>query len=306
MSNVLTFNDVNLEVIERNNQLWVRGIRIGYALGYQNPAQAISKLYDTHADEFTEAMTAVVTLPTEGGPQNIRIFSLRGCHLLAMFARTPVAKQFRKWVLDVLDSLALEETPSPAPADPLTLSTTESRKPLRALVYAWSQVSGQHISALWPQVKAHFQLARIDDLPEAWLPDALAFVQDKIDSRGQQAQLAAPQLHALPCNDGPAGLTALLQLGYMPYDPSPISHQFEEDRELDNMFCVIRGFEHKLQGMEKANKLPPIPKGQEANARHLRETFLASCYIARRALGALFELGKQARKERGVRAIAGA
>ena len=37
-------------------------------------------------------MTAVATLPTEGGPQEICIFSLRGCHLLAMFVRTPVAK----------------------------------------------------------------------------------------------------------------------------------------------------------------------------------------------------------------------
>ncbi|MGL9724806.1 BRO-N domain-containing protein [Sodalis sp. (in: enterobacteria)] len=32
-----------------------------------------------------------------------RIFSLRGAHLVAMFARTPVAKEFRKWVLDILD-----------------------------------------------------------------------------------------------------------------------------------------------------------------------------------------------------------
>ncbi|MDE5878473.1 MAG: hypothetical protein K2G99_00335, partial [Desulfovibrio sp.] len=32
-----------------------------------------------------------------------------------------------------------------------------------------------------PQVRAHFQLSRIDDLPESWLPDALAFVQEKID-----------------------------------------------------------------------------------------------------------------------------
>lgn len=37
--------------------------------------------------------------------ERVRIFSLRGCHLLAMFARTPVAKAFRRWVLDVLDAL---------------------------------------------------------------------------------------------------------------------------------------------------------------------------------------------------------
>lgn len=33
----------------------------------------------------------------------MRVFSLRGAHLLAMFARTTVAKEFRRWVLDILD-----------------------------------------------------------------------------------------------------------------------------------------------------------------------------------------------------------
>lgn len=132
MTTALTFNDVQFDVIPQNSQPWVRGIQIGYALHYKNPAQAIAKLYDAHADEFTPAMTAVVTLPTEGGPQETRIFSLRGCHLLAMFARTPVAKQFRRWVLDVLDRLALEERAAlPSQSTP---STSEDRKPLRALV----------------------------------------------------------------------------------------------------------------------------------------------------------------------------
>ena len=42
--------------------------------------------------------------------------------------------------------------------------------------------SGQPHQALWPQVKAHFELTRIDDLPIDWIPDALAFVQSKIDA----------------------------------------------------------------------------------------------------------------------------
>ncbi|MDE6734732.1 MAG: Rha family transcriptional regulator [Desulfovibrio sp.] len=64
---------------------------------------------------------------------------------------------------------------------PEGLSTAASRAPLRSLVHAWAQVSGIPHNALWPQVRAHFQLSRIDDLPESWLPDALAFVQEKID-----------------------------------------------------------------------------------------------------------------------------
>ena len=67
----------------------------------------------------------------------------------------------------------------------LTPSTADDRKPLRSLVAAWAQVSGTPHQALWPQVKAHFQLARIDDLPLEWIGDALAFVQGKIDAAGK-------------------------------------------------------------------------------------------------------------------------
>lgn len=96
MSQALCFQSVEFDIIQQNQQPWVRGIQIGYALEYQNPAQAIAKLYDSHADEFTPSMTAVVILPSEGGPQETRIFSLRGCHLLAMFARTTVLDFFHK------------------------------------------------------------------------------------------------------------------------------------------------------------------------------------------------------------------
>lgn len=67
----------------------------------------------------------------------------------------------------------------------LTPSTADDRKPLRSLVHAWAQIAGTSHTALWPQVKAHFQLARIDDLPVEWIGDALAFVQGKIDAVGK-------------------------------------------------------------------------------------------------------------------------
>jgi hypothetical protein len=51
-------------------------------------------------------MTAVVKLPTEGGEQETRIFSPRGCYALGMFARTRNAAEFRRWVLDVLEGKA--------------------------------------------------------------------------------------------------------------------------------------------------------------------------------------------------------
>ena len=195
MSQALCFQSVEFDVIQQNQQPWVRGYQIGSALGYTAPDVQISKLYTHHADEFTPAMTAVVTLPTEGGPQETRIFSLRGCHLLAMFARTPVAKAFRKWCLDVIERYG-DRVPVELPIS-LTPSTPDDRKPLRDMVNVWARLSGVHPSNLWPQVRARFQLGRIDDLPTNWLPDALAWVQGKIDELNQKPKATLPAAEPL-------------------------------------------------------------------------------------------------------------
>ncbi|PRM16293.1 hypothetical protein BV002_00537 [Haemophilus influenzae] len=99
----LTFQNTTLSVINQNNQIWLTTKEIGKGLGYRNPSADIANLYDRNADEFTAEMTALIEMPTAGGLQKVRIFSLRGAHLIAMFARTKVAKDFRKWVLDILD-----------------------------------------------------------------------------------------------------------------------------------------------------------------------------------------------------------
>ncbi|WP_153248767.1 BRO-N domain-containing protein [Candidatus Methylospira mobilis] len=50
-------------------------------MGYTNKGKALSTIYKRHADEFTDTMTALIELDTAGGKQQVRIFSLRGCHL---------------------------------------------------------------------------------------------------------------------------------------------------------------------------------------------------------------------------------
>lgn len=98
----LTFHETQFDIVDRNGRPWLRLPQIGAALGYANPYK-VQQVYDRNSDEFTDAMTALVELPTAGGVQQVRIFSLRGAHLLGMFARTAVAQEFRRWVLDVLD-----------------------------------------------------------------------------------------------------------------------------------------------------------------------------------------------------------
>ena len=185
MSQSLCFNEFTFSPVTREDQPWFKSSEIARALGYAREDK-VTRLYQRNADEFTENMTQLVENfdnPTLGRVTNltnyIRIFSLRGCYALAMFARTPVAKAFRRWVLDVIEQYG-DRVPAERPVS-LTSSTPVDRKPLRSLVNAWAKLANIHQSTLWPQVRAHFQLERIDDLPMEWLPDALAWVQGKID-----------------------------------------------------------------------------------------------------------------------------
>ena len=190
MSQALTFNNVTLAPIPHQNSLWIRSVELARALGYSDES-SVGRIYKRNAEEFTPEMTQVIEISdTVNLTVPARIFSLRGCHLVAMFARTPVAKAFRRWVLDVLDKLDAEQhaaSPSPTPDDftgPLSItpSSVADREPLRALVGSWAQVSGLPFAACWNQLKAAFNLANIKELPQEWIPDAIDWVQKCIDA----------------------------------------------------------------------------------------------------------------------------
>jgi prophage antirepressor-like protein len=99
----LAFQGACFTPLQREQQTWLKMSEIETALGYAAQGKTLARIYARHADEFTKNMTRVVKLSTAGGKQAVRVFSLRGAHLLAMFARTDAAKAFRVWVLDILD-----------------------------------------------------------------------------------------------------------------------------------------------------------------------------------------------------------
>jgi hypothetical protein len=109
----LKFHETEFAVVSMDGQSWLTSPQIGGALGYTKGSDSANKLYQGHADEFTDGMTQVVKLMTPGGYQDVRVFSLRGAHLLAMFARTDRAAEFRRWVLDVLDGQSSAVPPAP-------------------------------------------------------------------------------------------------------------------------------------------------------------------------------------------------
>ncbi|SKA79364.1 BRO family, N-terminal domain [Pantoea ananatis] len=83
--------------------IWLTSTDIANALQYKS-SKSITNLFNQNYDEFTSGMTQVIESVTSGNyRKKVRVFSLRGAHLIAMFARTNVAKEFRRWVLDILD-----------------------------------------------------------------------------------------------------------------------------------------------------------------------------------------------------------
>lgn len=107
------FDNIELKVVDHGGQPCMTLSEIAVALygkgGDQSDApfdkgiRQLNTLYRRHVDEFTPTMTALVKMRTRGGEQEVRVFSLRGAHLLGMLARTDRAKRFRRKVLDVLD-----------------------------------------------------------------------------------------------------------------------------------------------------------------------------------------------------------
>lgn len=103
MTNQITFQNTRFDVIDYQQTMWLTATEIAQALGYSK-TDAVTQIYDRNSDEFSSDMTETLNLSVSGNLQKtVRIFSLRGAHLIAMFSRTKIAKQFRKWVLDVLE-----------------------------------------------------------------------------------------------------------------------------------------------------------------------------------------------------------
>ncbi|MFC1116156.1 Bro-N domain-containing protein [Pasteurella multocida] len=128
----LTFQGTTLSVINQNNQIYLSAAELAKALGYKQ-ADSVTRIYNRNSDEFSENMTVLVKNP-QAVNLTVRIFSLRGCHLIAMFARTPIAKEFRKWVLDILDRETNQPQQLALPEPDLNLTAIQNSEETLALI----------------------------------------------------------------------------------------------------------------------------------------------------------------------------
>lgn len=146
MKTQLAFHDTKFTPVKRNNQIWLTAVEIAQALGYKK-SDAVTQIYDRNSDEFRDDMTLTLKMSVNGinnslRAKEVRIFSLRGAHLIAMFARTPVAKEFRRWVLDILDREIGEPVTTPAPTRPSHRHNAPSFRYIVTLTYK-DVVTGQ-------------------------------------------------------------------------------------------------------------------------------------------------------------------
>lgn len=107
MNNIVQFNNKNIELIRYNGQSYMTLSQIASALEYNNNS-SINDILSRKQEEFNDEMTCLIRY----GRTRVRIFNREGAWLIGMFARTPKAAEFRKWVLKVLGAVADNRLPT--------------------------------------------------------------------------------------------------------------------------------------------------------------------------------------------------
>lgn len=167
----LAFHETNFSIVDHKGQIWLRAPELAHALTYADQS-SVNRIYARHSDEFTDGMTASVKLTDPCGDlQETRIFSLRGCHLIAMFARTAVAKEFRRWVLDILDREVLGQAINKR----LTISP-EQQAELHSIVEDRAGGNRKVFAEMWSRHNRHFKVAKYNQLLAVHFEDAKQYL----------------------------------------------------------------------------------------------------------------------------------
>lgn len=101
-NSIVKFENQDIELITVDGQPMMTCRQIADALTDRQNVGAcdcdVTLIYRRHADEFTPEMTRII----KQGRTRVRVFNREGAWLIGMFARTPKAAAFRKWVITAL------------------------------------------------------------------------------------------------------------------------------------------------------------------------------------------------------------
>lgn len=92
------FQGIEVRIIQVDGVAYIPGEDIGKMLGYEEPRDSVSKIFERHRDEL-ELHSSTVKLTVEGvGLRKTRCYNETGAYLIAMFARTSKAREVRQWL----------------------------------------------------------------------------------------------------------------------------------------------------------------------------------------------------------------
>jgi prophage antirepressor-like protein len=184
--NQLSFNEITITPVNHNNQPWLSARQISTFLGYKDQS-SVNRIFSRNQDEFTNDMSTSVNLTDlNGNEKTTRIFSLRGAHLVAIFARTPIAKTFRKWLLDILDN----EVKKPE-YKPLTTLTSAQKLEIRKTVGRKAHNDGESHKRVYHALYNHFSVSEYGDIQQEQFDEAISFIASLDITPRVQNQLPA-------------------------------------------------------------------------------------------------------------------
>ena len=196
MSNSLVFHNTTIQSVNHNNQIWITSSELAKLLQYKS-ADSVTKIYNRNSDEFTLKMTETVKLTVSNNLiQTVRIFSLRGAHLIAMLAKTEVAKEVRKWLLDLADKeIGISETIS-----------IEQQQAIKQAVNERSYRTGEHHQAIYSKFYEQFKIPRYQDLLASKFDEAIKWLGGVTKARKDMIEVNRTNLiclvhHMLWLND---------------------------------------------------------------------------------------------------------
>ena len=211
----LSFRDVTFDVQIHNNQIYITSGQLAEALGYAND-RSISKLYNSNVDEFTPGMSHVTESVISGNlKRQTRLFSLRGAHLIAMFSRTPMAKEFRRWVLDVLEN----ETKQNSRHSPVRYLSAEEQSAINQRAHALAQ---RRYKPLREELMQDYMAGEVDEL-DKWEP------RKGIDGQSEQPFLPTTMTEA-EREMAESVFKSRRYLMYFDQDGKPVVYGLEDDQ----------------------------------------------------------------------------
>lgn len=227
----LTFNGVELQTINHNNQIWMTSSELAKALGYARE-DSVSRIFDRNKDEFSVSMSILRDRQIDGlgessGLQTMqRFFSLRGCHLIAMLSKTKVAKLFRAWVLDVLDKevskkeAAIEKQlfkprPYTTPLHP-TMMTRQMKTHVQHMIDVSVHEKNQTTNKVVLDLARHFYCDTWELIPMKYYPEICAYFEVpaiyKVQSTNHWVMVEESQLGKLNPNVTTENRNAILKI----------------------------------------------------------------------------------------------